>query len=233
MSDTETVEPGTTEEQAQAVAAMEPAKEKAVRVDPTKPCLCSYFEVSDPADETGDSTFTTGCEQTTKRTFAQGHDARLVSFLVDYKLDGYEISFIKDGVKQGFNTPADAAALGSEALQVKAAKAYENGLAKIAAKKAKADDRETIKAAKAAEKAAKKEAAEKLKAEKAAAPKDDKVKVVEGSQEGDAPVAARASKIKVGRYEFDAEIDAEGAATFTDRGGNVQTIERDGYRLLG
>lgn len=236
MSDnaTETVEPGTTEEQAAEVEAMTPAEakpEKAPKVDPTKPCFCSFFEVTDTKDESGDSTFTTGCEQTTKRQFAQGHDARLVSFLVDYWLDDYSIRMIKDGVAQSFATPADAAALASDKLRDKAAAATENGVAKIKAKKAKADEREAAKA----EKAKVKEAAAQAKKEKAdaaaSAPKDVPVTVVEGSQEGDGP--AGVVRIKVGRKEYDATVDGEGTARFLDeKTGEEQVIERDGYRLL-
>lgn len=235
MSDTatETVEPGTTEEQAAKVEEMTPADkpEKAPKADPAKPCLCSEFEVIDPKDETGESTFTTGCNLTTKRMFGQGHDARLVSFLVESYLDGYQIRHIKNGVASTYATPADAAALASDKLRDKAAAATANGEAKIKAKKAKADEREAAKAAKAeAKKAA--EQAKKDKAEKAAAaPKDVPAKVVEGSQEGDGP--AGMVRIKVGRREYDATVDGQGTARFLDeKSGEEVAIERDGYRLL-
>lgn len=237
MSDTQTVEPGTTEEQVAEVEALENAEAPKVIKNLPKACYCSFFEVFG-AEE--DEVFSTGCTQETKSTFAQGHDARLVSFLVDGHFDGYSLRLVKNGVSTGFSTPTEAAVTASAALGVKAEKATANRQARLDEKNAKAGEREAAKAAKAAEAAKKKAekaaAKEKAAADKAAAaPREVGAKVVEGSQEGGPllpPVEAGPAKIKVGRWEYDAEIDENGVATFTNGAGEVQTVERDGFRVL-
>lgn len=222
--------------------ATETKPEKAPKVDKTKPCLCSLFEVGkfdpDVKDEDAEI-FSTGCEQTTQRTFAQGHDARLVSFLVDGYFDQYELRIVDNGVARTFATPADAALVASESLHQKALKATENRAAKVAATGAKKAEKEAAKAQKAAaaaeakaKKEAEKEAAKAKKAEEKAT--KPQAEVVAGSQEGDLPeLPEGVVKIKVGRWEYDATIDVEsGEASFVDGKGEAQVIERDGYRIL-
>jgi hypothetical protein len=200
------------------------------------PCLCGRFEVK---GETDDEIFSTGCEALTKRVFAQGHDARLISFLVDGYFDGYTLRYVTDAETVAtLATPAEAAALASEALRDKAAKATENRKAKVDAKEQLAKAREAKKAEKAKEKAA----ADKVKADakaaakevKAAAPKTTGAEVVAGSAEGDKPTLPEGMTIvKVGRWEYEATIDPEtGAAIYVDGKGVTVTTERDGYRLL-
>jgi hypothetical protein len=245
MSDTtdtvEVVEPGTTEEQVEVVEAME-ATEPKVEKNVSKPCFCSYFEVGnfdpDVKDEDAEI-FTTGCAQSTKRTFAQGHDARLVSFLVDGFFDGYDLRLVEGGVSISFADPAGAAARASDALAVKAEKATAVRRAKMDAAAERKNEREAKKAAtaeaKATVKAEREAAAAKAKAEKEAAKASKpQAEVVAGSQEGDVPELPEGEvRIKVGRWEYNAVLDADtGAATFTDGKGDEQTVERDGYRLL-
>lgn len=213
-------------EAANTATEEKPAKAPKVVAEP-KRCACSEFEVGDGTD---DGTYTTGCEQTTGRTFAQGHDARLVSFLVDAEWDGYPIRKLVEGAQPTTFTGAEAAAGSiSEALRQKAAKALANRQAKREEKDAKAKEREAAKAAKAQEKEAAKAAKAKEKEEaKAAAksedaPKDVPVKVEEH---------AGPARIKVGRREFDAMIGEDGSAVYTDASNVEQKIERDGYRLL-
>jgi hypothetical protein len=228
-------------EQTEAPVA-EPTEAPKVAKDALKPCFCSYFEVGnfDPEVKDEDAEiFSTGCTQQTKRTFAQGHDARLVSFLVDGFFDGYDLRLVEGGVAVSFSDPAGAAARASDALRDKALKATENRGLKLEAAKAKKDEREKAKAEKAAayakEKAEKAATKEKAKAEKdAAKASKPQAEVVAGSQEGDMPELLKGVvKIKVGRWEYDATIDQEtGEASFTDGKGEPQTIERDGYRIL-
>jgi hypothetical protein len=232
-----TVEPRTPSDLAQADKPT-----RAPKVDPTKPCYCSCFEVGDfdPAKVGTDDEeiFTTGCEQTTKRQFAQGHDARLVSFLVDGHFDGYSLRKVEGGVAQSFPNPESAARTASDALGDKAKTATENRSAKLEAKKAKEVERAATKQAKADEKAkaaAEKAAAkEKAAADKAAAKSTPQAEVAAGSQEGDLPaLTSGQARIKVGRWEYVADINAEtGEASYTDGKGELATIERDGYRLL-
>lgn len=195
-------------------------------------CFCGAFELNDPADESGESTFTTGCESTTVRMFAQGHDARLVSFLVSGHADGYEIRVAdENGNVRKLGGPVEAAALASPALEAKAAKALRNRETREAEKTKRIADREAAKARREADKKAAKEAKDAEKAAKAQAPREVPVRVADGSAEGDAVVEGT-TRIKVGRHEYDATLDDEGTATYTDKSGAEHTIERDGYRLL-
>ncbi len=220
--------------------AAEETQAKPVKVDPAKPCFCSPWEIVDTKDETGESVFTTGCDLTTKRTFAQGHDAKFVSFLVDGHFDGYTIQRIEGGAPVVYSDPVAAAALASDKLKEKAERAVANRQERINSAKARGEARDQARAekraaaeAEKARKAAEKQAAaEAKKAEKAAAPKDVAAQVVPGSQEGDAPASGLA-RIKVGRREYDAVIEEDGSAKYNDeKTGEERTIERDGYRLL-
>lgn len=232
MSDTETVDPGTTTEQAEAVKAMEPAEKPAKIVAQPHACLCQTFELVDPKDP--ETVYQTECGQTTKSVFAQGHDARLVSFLVDGHFDGYAIRQTVNGVGTSFATPADAVASISTPLHTKAVKATENREAKQAAKETATKEREAKKAERKAE--AEKRAADKAAAKeaaKAAGPKATGAEVVAGSREGELPELAEGQAlIKVGKFDYVADVDADGTATYTDGSGAEQVRERDGYQLL-
>jgi hypothetical protein len=230
MTDTDTaVDPTAVEPEAEATPAED--KPKAAPVDKSHPCLCQFYEVYNPAN--GDEVFTTGCSASTKATFAQGHDARLVSFLVDGKGDGYEIRFVKDGVSTSFGTPGEAVADVSNALQTKAEKAWENKQEKVkgaaerkAAREALAEKKKAEREAKAAEKAA-------AKAAKTDGPKATGAEVVAGSAEGElAELQPGQAVIKVGRWEYTAQVDGEGNATYIDGSGAEQTRERDAYQLI-
>lgn len=56
-----------------------------------KPCTCSTFEVGDFEPNKDGAEFRTECDRQTNRLFAQGHDAKLISFLVKGEIDGYTI----------------------------------------------------------------------------------------------------------------------------------------------
>lgn len=233
-----------TDVQEQSVADTEGTNEqakpegKAPKVKQARACYCSAFEVY--RDGSDDEVFTTGCTQTTYGTFAQGHDARLVSFLVDGHMDGYQIRAVgSDGKHIRFTTPEAAARTASEALGNKAATATANRTVKTQADADKKAEREKAKqerqAAKEAAKAEKAAKAAAAKAEKAAAgPKKTGAEVVAGSSEGDpAEQPEGTTKIKVGRWEYDAIIDPETeVAIYVDGKGEQVEVERDGYRLL-
>lgn len=230
MTDTAVIEP----EAPAATKEPKPPKEKPA----PKRCLCSAFEVGNYEQLDGNEIFNTGCSQTTQRQFAQGHDARLVSFLVDGHFDGYKIRMITNGTAHLYDTPEAAASMASPALGEKARKATANRSAKNLTKLEKAKEREAQKSARAseiakakAEKAAEREAA---KVAKAAAPKTAGAEVVAGSSEGEvAPAPEGEIKIKVGRWEYNARINPEtGEATYVDGKGDEMSIERDGYRLI-
>lgn len=227
-----------TEVQGQSVADPEgtnagetQTEEKAPKVDPTHACLCSTYELVDRKDP--DSLFSTGCSQTTKSQFAQGHDAKLVSFLVEGFMDGYAIRQLVDGKYVSRVTPEEAARVASTKLGDKAAAATQNATDRQAVKDARAKEREAAKAKKAEEKAARDAKKAEEKATKANEPKAVGAEVIAGSSEGDQSTPAEGQvKIKVGRWEYNATIDGEGNASYVDGSGAAQTVERDGYRLL-
>jgi hypothetical protein len=68
------------------------------------PCECSLFDALDTEQLTEENlangdydTFTTGCNATTKRTFAPGHDAKLKSFFIKHDALGHEIRRVDGG----------------------------------------------------------------------------------------------------------------------------------------
>lgn len=263
MTDTtEIVEPGTTEEQAAAVREMQPAdvakqaaenvqgaeataaakgKPAKVKAAP-KACACRRFEVGEEWEENGQpmrGDDTTGCEQTTLSTFAQGHDAKLVSFLVQAELDGNTIWSTDGGLLITHGGAESAAATISAPLAAKAKAALERGVAASNTRKEREALKDTARKAKAAAKAAAKVEKERKAAETKAA-KDAKTakpqaEVVAGSQEGDTPQPREGlSSIKVGRWTYDdAVIDPQtGVASYRDGKGELHEVEQDGYRLL-
>lgn len=80
------------------------SKKIAPATDKFHPCACSRYEVlvNVREDKSGnlvwDAAYTTGCTRVTKRIFAQGHDARLKSFLIKHGAEGREIRHIVNGV---------------------------------------------------------------------------------------------------------------------------------------
>lgn len=113
-------------------------------------CNCRNFEAGNRVDvEGGDVDFvnvrTTGCNASTTRLFAQGHDAKLVSFLVAAEQDGLEIALVGQGSSWG--RAEDAARTISDALATKAAnmiatartKAAKKAVAKLTRKVSKAE----------------------------------------------------------------------------------------------
>lgn len=188
-----------------------PVKEKAQ----PHPCLCASFLLFDPKDEA--TKFDTECTATTMRVFAQGHDARLVSFLVSGHFDGYSIAQDQLPGKGGrlvFDNPGHAAASVSDALGEKADKAVANEQAKRDAKGKKDADRQAAKEAKAKEKAdakAVKDAAKAAAKAEIKPPRDVPAKVVPGSVVDSGPIVpALGDKliVKVGRGEYEADVEA-------------------------
>lgn len=215
-----------------APAAEAPAEKPAKVVVPPHACLCQQYRLVAKDDK--DSVFATECGQTTKSVFAQGHDARLVSFLVDGHFDDYQIRRIADGNDTQYNTPAEAVAGVSEKLREKAEKATANRQAKEVEKTTRSAEREAKKADAAKEREAKKAAAALAKEQKAAAPKVTGAEVAAGSTTGDvAPLAEGQVRIKVGRWEYVADRNEDGGVTFVDGKGETQVRgDGDGYTVL-
>ena len=112
-------------------------------------CTCRSFEFG-VFDVDTDEDYTTDCNQTTTRVFAQGHDAKLVGFMVRAELAGQEIrrgSIHYAGAVQAAASISEALAAKAQA-QLDAAKAR---LAKGAAREAAKAARKSAKAAEAVE----------------------------------------------------------------------------------
>lgn len=201
MSDTHETE-GTEAEEA-ATTEEKPKPVKVIKQPHS--CLCSSYEVVDKTDDK--QVFTTGCTQTTMSKFAQGHDARLVSFLVDGFADGYQIRQVRalsDGETEviDHDTPADALVAVSEPLAEKANRATLLRKDKAIAAQERKDARERVKAERLAEKA-------KAKAERDAAK-------AAAQAEHPIPLQDGEVQIRVGETDFIARLDEDGNAVYRD-----------------
>jgi hypothetical protein len=228
--ETETVEPGTIDEQAAEVAAMEPAEAPAEKPAKAKkepvPCACRQFTVGEKPDGASDEeqpAWTTECDGTTQRLFRQGHDAKLVSFLVSAELDGYSIWAETGGVRRTFPGAAEACGSISEALKEKAARALENQRQRDAVKLAKANEREAARLAKADEKA--KAKAEKDAEKAAAKAAKDAAKPAKAKATDVPPVAPREVPVAVVPGSDDGEVIGDTQPTELEEGEEVVTIK--------
>lgn len=117
-----------------------------------KTCRCSIFEVGTEIEVDGqpDRTIeTTGCDRQTNNAFAQGHDAKAVSFLVRAHLAGKTIWKSDGGVLITFAGPVEAARSISAPLAAKAEKMLATAAKKADAKTARATEKANQQAANA------------------------------------------------------------------------------------
>ena len=117
-------------------------------------CLCSQFAFGTYGDDGSAESFedyTTECTRTTKNVFAQGHDAKLVGYLVRAELAGEEISIVRGGVKVTFPGAVSAAGTVSDALALKAEAQLTAAIARLAKATARQAAKTARKAAKAVE----------------------------------------------------------------------------------
>lgn len=280
MTDTEIMDPAEIEQHADAEAARiedgsepttdetpapaeKPKREKKAPAVPRN-CLCQLFQVGEDIEVDGQpdrTIFTTECTQTTLRNFAQGHDARLVSFLVKGAVDGYTIWKEDGGMLHTFPGPVEAAASISEPLGVKAEKAYTNAKSRLTAVADRKAARDKVKADRIAAKEKAKEEKAKAKAvadaAKAAAkpnttvppvpPREVPVAVVPGSDTGavsdpDTTGATEPTElepgekvvtIKVGRNEIQATMSADGrTVSWRNAAGEYKERAADTVRVL-
>lgn len=175
-------------------------------------CLCQTFEFGTFEPEL-DNDYGTGCAQTTTKVFAQGHDAKLVGYLVRAELGGEEIRRNTHGVIHSFHGAVHAASSVSEALAAKAQAQLDAARARLA-KKAAAEA-------------------------KKAARKSNKVAATFGISrtpvEAPAPVKLLPleARIKVGRWEYNAQVDRDTReATYKSKLGAVKTAAEGTYTLL-
>lgn len=161
-------------------------------------CACSTFEFGtfDP-EAANDDTYTTGCKETTARTFAMGHDAKLVGFLVRAELGGEEIRTTEGGMAICHAGAVGAASKISEALAAKAQAQLDAARARVARKK-------LAEANKTARKSARRAA----------------------QVEVPAPTH-RDAQIKVGRWPYSAKINlTDDKATYVNKSGVEVTTDK-------
>lgn len=206
------------------------------------PCYCSNFEAH-VAPTTGNvetdiaediTILTTNCPRQTHNTFAQGHDAKLVSFLVQWDLAGYEIhSGRNSGVLRSHDSAETAGYAISAALGEKAARAIESAQAKALRKEV----REAEKAERRANKPARVKKADSVIAQLANADEDphtaDELEslATELDEVIEEAAATKTTQVKVGRWFYDATIDEAGNATYTNSAGSQITVEQGKYTI--
>jgi hypothetical protein len=156
-----------------------------------------------------------GCQQTTTRTFAPGHDAKLKSLLIQAGTSGHAVRCDEGGVNHIGSAMAQAARYGFE-HQVAA------GIKKAQAKNAERHAKKTAKLLAQIDRQAAKAAAKREKAGKTEPKQNRQVSQLV------APV-----QIKVGRWTYEAIINpADNSAEYTSANGEVKTADEGKYKLV-
>ncbi len=181
------------------------------------PCECSKYDALVNAQLTEDNlangdydAFTTGCNATTKREFAPGHDAKLKSFLIRHSGPEYDVRRNEGGV-------ATSASAQQHADRYEFGYMVAAGIAKAAEK---AEAKAKREAARAAKKAAKGKTAERKLAESAGVVADV-VKAEEAKH-------AEQEAAKVAEREASADWDDAPAQEVTDLTGKPEVIAKVG-----
>jgi hypothetical protein len=185
------------------------------------PCLCSTFAAIKQHITLGNGQpdtieEVTGCTATTAREFAPGHDAKLKALLIRAGVAGWE-------VRQGNITGSAEKA----AAQFAFAYMVDQGIARGRAKAAAKADRNAAKAErpKAARKA-------KSATPAPAASADQHVVTTVAAPEPVAEAAPATTRIKVGRWEYDATIAPNGDAHYTSGKGQPAVSVQGVYKLV-
>lgn len=167
------------------------------------PCACSVFLFGIEGEDTD---YGTGCTRMTNRIFAQGHDAKLVGFLVRADMAGEEIASVDGGIRRTYLDAVHAAGSISEALATKAQAQYDAAVKRVAKKANKPKVTKT-------RKQAMNDLVERQTAQELAKP------------------TTREAFIKVGRWTHNATIDlATGTATWTSKvAGTTKSAELGQY----
>lgn len=175
-----------------------------------KPCNCRSWDFGnygpDGSAESYES-YGTDCNQSTTRVFAQGHDAKLVGFMVRAELAGQEIALVDGGIRTTFPGAVAAAASISEALAVKAQAQIDAAKARLAKKAATEARRVARQSAKA-------------------------VKAIEAPVVEVVPPTTRQAEIKVGRWTYLATIQANGDASYSSKLGVKKTAVAGSYQEI-
>lgn len=217
------------------------------------PCECSKYEAI-PANadvESGDyPTWTTGCTATTKREFAPGHDAKLKSHLITWgavdadvrkgithdTAEGWAKSYhFGYMVVEGIAKAKEKLAAKAERAAKKAAPKPERKLAESAGIVAPAKVADIVAAE---EQAHAKAEADKVAEREASQDWDDAPKPVILEDEAQMNTLAREArdagkvKAKVGRWEHEGYVNADGSFTYAKRSGGTKTAKAGSYKLV-
>jgi hypothetical protein len=201
-----------------------------------KDCLCGAYEivVEEFENENGEPDYTaedTGCSARTTRDFAPGHDAKLKSLLISAGVRGLDVRHNAGGVAHMGSAEVMASGF---AFSYMVAKGIETGRAKAevrmnraAAKKTAAPKAKTTKQAsqERADALTKKMAEKIAQAAAPAAPVQEAPAV--------APQAAGTTRIKLGRWEYDAVIAANGDAAYTNKQSMAMVAVKGTYKVIG
>ena len=149
----------------------------------------------------------TNCTQTTGRTFAQGHDAKLVGFLVRADLAGEEIAKVDGGMRVTFQNATHAAGTISEALAAKADAMMAAAIARL--QKKSNTSKSAVKIAEML--------AEGVREDE----REEAAELVEQVRQATTP---RATRGKVGRWVYDG-TEQDGRFTYSKKFGGEATVE--------
>lgn len=193
-----------------------------------KDCLCGAYEIvveefdtPDGPDYTAEDT---GCSARTTRDFAPGHDAKLKSLMISAGVRGLQVRHNGGGVVRMGSAETMAA---SFAFSYMVIKGIEAGRAKAEVRKNRADAKKAPKA-KTTKQASQDRAAaltEKM-AAKVAAP---------AAPVEEAPAAApkaAGTRIKLGRWEYDAVIAANGDAEYINKQNMAMVAVKGTYKVI-
>lgn len=209
--------------------------------EPTRCACAKYFAVVEEIqDEDGnlvdEITESTGCADTTKRTFAQGHDAKLKSALIQWGARDYEVAYIEGGLRIGTTALGVAAEYGFGSMVV-------DGIMKLRgildARQARADAKHAKAAAASGQ---------------AQGPRVDLTKpdtelsiyareamgeyAMPSGQPGDeaemieplpVPVQAR---VKIGRWTYEGTVNTDGSFTYNAKLGGTKTAPAGQFTVL-
>lgn len=187
-----------------------------------RPCTCSrFFAVVVPMDTLDDGTVTeevttdTGCSATTRNEFAQGHDAKLKSHLIQWGARGLEVAYVDGGVRVGTDARNVASRFGF-GHQVEA------GIAALAEKLRRQAERAAAKHDKAAAKATKTEAPVVEELTEAEEAPEAVVEAVSTARE----VVAKVETItaRVGRWTYEGTL-TDGEFTYKAKLGGTKTTK--------
>lgn len=170
-------------------------------------CSCANYEFGTYGEDGSAESFEsygTECTQSTWKTFAMGHDAKLAGYLVRAEIAGEEISLTTGGMRVTFPGAVAAAKTVSDAFAAKVADLVMRAVAREAKREAAANRRAAKKAAKG-----------------------------DAPAQTPATPATREATIKIGRWFYTATVDtATGDATYDMKSGETRVAKAGDFQEM-